>query len=111
MAGVELVPAGAELVGGAALMRLARVLRALAPDHIGLPGLRPERIELHRLFVDADRVLGVALQRPGLALRVEVGEEAIGRILARRAGRQAAAAGCGGRAGDDVANLLAGEQG
>src|ERR1700722_18207109 len=105
MAGVELVPGSAELVGGAALMRFARVLRALAPDHIGLPGLRPERIELDRLLVDADRVLGVAVERPRLGVRLKVGEQAVGGVLAAGAGGEAARD--RGRAGDDVADLLA----
>src|ERR1041384_2875963 len=46
MAGVELVPFAAELVGGAALMRLARVLGAAAPDDLGLPFLRPQRVTM-----------------------------------------------------------------
>src|SRR2546423_9011040 len=76
MTGIELVPLAAELIGGAALMRFARVLGAAAPDDIGPPFLRPERVELDPLGIDAGRELRVAVERPGAGRGVEIGEEA-----------------------------------
>src|SRR5437660_11270994 len=111
MAGVELVPAGAEPVGGAALMRLARVLGTAAPDDVGLPFLRPEIVELDPLLVDPARVLGIAVERPSAGCRFEIGEQPVGGILAGRLAGQAAGIRGRGRAGDDVADLLAVEQG
>src|SRR5438270_9528126 len=91
MAGVELVPFSAKLIGGAALMRLPRVLRPPAPDHIGFPFLRPERVELDPLGIDAGRVLRVAVERPGARRGIEIGEEAALGVLAGRAAGQPAA--------------------
>src|SRR5437773_3616500 len=74
MPGIELGPFGAEPVGGAALMGFARVLRLAAPDDARLPFLRPERIELDRVLVDADRVGRVARDRPRADLWTKIGE-------------------------------------
>src|SRR5689334_8499876 len=46
---VELGPFGAEPLGGASLMSLARVRSPATPDHARPPLLRSERIELDRL--------------------------------------------------------------
>src|SRR5207244_10142596 len=98
--------AGVEPLGGAALMRFARVLRLLAPDDARLPWLRPERLQLDRVLVDADRVPRIARNRPRADLRAEIGEG----VFRHRAAGQAAGDRYRGRAGNDVADLLAVEQ-
>src|SRR5690348_12082648 len=105
---VEHLEGGAELFGGAALVGLAGVLRAFAPDDARLPLLVPEAVELDRAFVDAGRVHRVALERPGAGLRVEISEKAGFGILARGAGHDPLRDGGGA---DDVADLLAAEEG
>src|SRR3984893_7941687 len=90
MAGVEVVPLRGELFGGSALMRFARIGGAAAPNHGSRPLPVPEIVELDGALVNPDRMQGIALQRPAAGLRVEVGKEPIFRILARRAGGEAA---------------------
>ena len=53
---VELKSLCLEPLGGAALMRLARVDRAAAPNHRCRPWLRPEALQTHRVLVDPDRM-------------------------------------------------------
>src|SRR5262249_41808771 len=47
VAGVQLGPRGLEALGGAPLVRLRGIARALAPDHRGRPRLIPERRRIH----------------------------------------------------------------
>src|SRR5580704_5190477 len=108
MAGIELVPLRVELFGGSALMRFARIGGAAAPNHCSRPLLAPETVELDGAFVNPDRVQGIAIQRPAARLRVEVGEQPIFGVLARRAGSKPTRH--RGRALYDVANPLAVEQ-
>src|SRR5215813_15062857 len=108
MPGVELMPIGVELVGGATLVCFARIDGSATPDHRSRPSLAPKIVELHRVFVNADRMQGVAFERPGAGLRLEIGEEAGLRVFSRRAGGEAARH--RGRPPDNVADPLAVEQ-
>src|SRR5215469_12022966 len=86
VARVELAPSGGELVGGAALMRLTRIDGPAAPDHRRRPLPFPEIVEPDRVFIDPDRMQGVALERAGPRLRLEIGKEPGFGVLARRTG-------------------------
>src|SRR5689334_16352141 len=81
VAAVELGPFGAEPLGGASLVSLARVRSPATPDHARPPLLRPERIELDRLEAKGDRMRRPAFKGPGAHLGVEVGEQAVCDVL------------------------------
>src|SRR5437016_13457928 len=107
MTSIERGEAGVEFLGATALMRFARVLRLLAPDDAGFPGQRPKAVELDALLVDAGGMRGIALEGPGAAFGVEIGEQPVGRVLRGRAAGEPAGDRRCGRAGHDVADLLA----
>ena len=79
---------GAELLRGAALMRLRRILGLLAANHRRRPLLVPEGRRRHLPLERCDRMRGDPLERPGAQGRIEILEHAVLGIRARVRGRE-----------------------
>src|SRR5262245_8545297 len=103
------MPARFELVGGTSDVRLAGIGGAAAIEHVGMPGLVPEALELYRLGVDCRRMQRHAVGSPLARGRIESSEQPPHRVLSggtarkRRVDR-------GRRALDDVEDSLAVEE-
>src|SRR5262249_18488665 len=108
-AAVELGPFGAEPLGGASLVSLARVRSPATPDHARPPLLRPERIELDRLEAEGDRMRRPAFKCPGADLGAEAAEQAVCDVLGAGPERDPVRDRC--RVRQDVGDLFAVEQG